>query len=249
MLCSTSFSLSWLVTGLFVVDFGGCLNSNFALGACIFSLLFSVLLYKTVHSAGNDCAGVFPAVGRSKSLLQDRYSLFPLASEGSGNSCLESGLEPPWARIYSMYWVLKAHQEGLAATWGSLRDWEGNFDGIILKNYSPSPARLAWCCPLFLSCKSHYWNHGRVPLLWICRREHHFRDILILSPSAPRIILGVSSALKWNRAGVEMLKSHTVEHFELICWDFSCAFIPREGENSSVPLILPLKKDWKIQFP
>lgn len=94
MLCSTSFSLSWLVPGLFVVDFGSCLNSNFALGACIFSLLFSVLLYKAIHSAGNDCAGVFPAVGRSKSLLQDRYSLFPLASEGSGNSCLESGLEP-----------------------------------------------------------------------------------------------------------------------------------------------------------
>lgn len=34
-------------------------------------------------------------------------------------------------------------------------------------------------------------------------REYHFRNILILSPSASRIILGVSSALKC--AGVEVL--------------------------------------------
>lgn len=89
-----------------------------------------------------------------------------------------------------------------AATWRSLRDWEGNSDRIILKNYSPSPARY---CPLILSCQSDCWAHGEVSLLWVCMREYNFRNILIISPSASRIILGVSSALNCNCAGVEVL--------------------------------------------
>lgn len=40
ILCSTSFSLSWLVTASFLVGFGSSLNFNFALGACISSLIF-----------------------------------------------------------------------------------------------------------------------------------------------------------------------------------------------------------------
>lgn len=72
-----------------------------------------MLLHKAIHSSENGFAGVFPAVVRGAFFPADIYLLLPLAFEGSGNSCLESDLEPSRARIYSEIMVLKAQWEGL----------------------------------------------------------------------------------------------------------------------------------------
>lgn len=194
---------------------------------CLYFLTcVSVLLYKTIHSSEN---GVFPAVVRKASFRTDLYL------QGSGNSCLEPDPEPSWARIYSEIMVLRA-QRGvglLAATWRSLRDWEGNSDSIILI----APPQPGWPDIVPSSCP-----------------ENHIIEPLDCSGSAwGSGILGIFSFsllpgfLEWAQhwsAAVQVLKCW---HLEL-SWDFSCAFTPREGKNPSISWILPLKKNCKVKF-
>lgn len=225
-ICFPSFSLSWLVTGSFLDGFGICLNFIFALGACIFSLVFLSCCTKPfIHQKMG-----FSSSGE-KSLLQDRslftgvWKFLPGAWSRailSKDLCWNNGAESPEGG-----WTPGCHMEKFKGLRGKF--WFNNSD-------CSSPARLAWCCPLFLSWKSHYWALG---LLWVCMREWNFRDILVLSPSR---IFGVSSALKCSCAGVEVLALGVELGF------FLCLHT-QGGKNPSIPWILPLKKNCKVKFP